>query len=352
MDLFGDLPEPASMGGNTPVSSTQSSFQDGTISKPVIEKRKALDDNCSEIPAKRSNKGTEGCYDLYACYAERKGEREDMQDAHTLILDYLAQIQQPNSSINRVSYIAVFDGHGGVRASKYAADNLHKTLAKKFPKGDKPMSQIEKDMKKSFVETFKQTDEAFLKISKQNKPSWKDGSTAVCMLAINNCLYVANLGDSKAVLCRFSEPLGQCVAIALTKDHSPSIYEERIRIQKAGGQVREGRVMGVLEVSRSLGDGPYKRHGVTCVPDVKRCQLTENDKFVLLACDGLWKIFNNESAIAFVNKVLEDETIKGTETKTAREVRYDTACTRLANEAVRRLSSDNVTVILVAIDTS
>ena len=41
---------------------------------------------------------------------------------------------------------------------------------------------------------------------------------------------------------------------------------------------REGRVMGVLEVSRSFGDGPYKNHGVTCLPDIKRCQLTENDR--------------------------------------------------------------------------
>ena len=42
---------------------------------------------------------------------------------------------------------------------------------------------------------------------------------------------------------------------------------------------REGRVMGILEVSRSLGDGPYKRHGVTCVPDIKRCQLTDKDRW-------------------------------------------------------------------------
>lgn len=36
--------------------------------------------------------------------------------------------------------------------------------------------------------------------------------------------------------------------------------------------------MGVLEVSRSIGDGPFKKHGVSCIPDVKRCQLQENDK--------------------------------------------------------------------------
>jgi len=47
---------------------------------------------------------------------------------------------------------------------------------------------------------------------------------------------------------------------------------------KMSSSCREGRVMGVLEVSRSIGDGPFKKHGVSCIPDVKRCQLQENDK--------------------------------------------------------------------------
>ena len=46
---------------------------------------------------------------------------------------------------------------------------------------------------------------------------------------------------------------------------------------------------------------------------------------------------------------LQDQSIQGTETKTADEVRYETACARLANEAVLRLSADNVTVLLLAI---
>jgi len=36
----------------------------------------------------------------------------------------------------RLSYYAVFDGHGGGRASKYAAQHLHKIIADKFPKGN------------------------------------------------------------------------------------------------------------------------------------------------------------------------------------------------------------------------
>ena len=40
---------------------------------------------------------------------------------------------------------------------------------------------------------------------------------------------------------------------------------------------REGRVMGIVEVSRSIGDGRFKLCGVISVPDVLRCQLTDND---------------------------------------------------------------------------
>ena len=40
----------------------------------------------------------------------------------------------------------------------------------------------------------------------------------------------------------------------------------------------DGRVLGILEVSRAFGDGSLKKHGVICLPDIKRCQLTNNDK--------------------------------------------------------------------------
>ena len=39
-------------------------------------------------------------------------------------------------------------------------------------------------------------------------------------------------------------------------------------------------MMGVVEVSRSIGDGRFKRCGVTSVPDVFRCQISEEDRWV------------------------------------------------------------------------
>ena len=47
--------------------------------------------------------------------------------------------------------------------------------------------------------------------------------------------------------------------------------------------------MGQLEVSRSIGDGPYKNHGVSCVPDVKRCQLMENDRYTVIPLNSASK---------------------------------------------------------------
>ncbi|XP_048015754.1 integrin-linked kinase-associated serine/threonine phosphatase 2C isoform X2 [Megalobrama amblycephala] len=252
---------------------------------------------------------------------------------------------------SRLAYFAVFDGHGGARASQFAADNLHHTLVSKFPKGD--VENLEKLVRKCLLDTFRQTDEDFLKKASSQKPAWKDGSTATCMLAVDDVLYVANLGDSRAVLCRLEQAKDsgkrKCVTLALSKEHNPTIYEERMRIQRAGGTVRDGRVLGVLEVSRSIGDGQYKRCGVISTPDLRRCQLSRNDKFVLLACDGLFKVFSADEAVQFVLDVLENEKVEQKEGQSEEAGRFEAACQRLATEAVRRGSADNVTVILVSI---
>ena len=80
-----------------------------------------------------------------------------------------------------------------------------------------------------------------------------------------------------------------------------------MRIQKAGGTVQDGRVSGILEgvshiyynhqfsvppVSRSMGDGRFKHLGVIATPDVFRFPVTDEDRFLLIACDGLWKVGN------------------------------------------------------------
>lgn len=152
-----------------------------------------------------------------------------------------------------------------------------RTLFSSFQKVDGETTNKDREIKKCMTEAYKKTDDEFLQEASKASPVWKDGSTAVTALVMDDVLYVANLGDSKALLCRCSDD-GKISVVSLSKDHSPSQYEERMRIQKAGGNVREGRVLGVLEVSRSIGDGRFKRCGVSCVPDVMRCTITDNDR--------------------------------------------------------------------------
>ncbi|XP_053166237.1 integrin-linked kinase-associated serine/threonine phosphatase 2C isoform X1 [Hemicordylus capensis] len=316
------------------------------VEKKLLRTESTLSTSCPPRP--QDLPGSAGILDLRGYVAERKGEREEMQDAHVILNDITEECSPLPPQITRVSYFAVFDGHGGLRASKYAAQNLHQNLIRKFPRGEVP--SVEKTIRRCLLDTFKHTDEEFLKQASSQKPAWKDGSTATCVLVIDNTLYIANLGDSRAILCRYNEESQKYTALSLSKEHNPTQYDERMRIQKAGGNVREGRVLGVLEVSRSIGDGQYKRFGVISVPDIKRCQLTHNDRFILLACDGLFKVFSPEEAVNFIMSCLEDKTIPTRDAKSAIDARYEGACNRLANKAVQRGSADNVTVVVVRIE--
>ncbi|XP_060071311.1 integrin-linked kinase-associated serine/threonine phosphatase 2C-like [Ylistrum balloti] len=342
MDLFGDLPEPSAVTtSNNLLTQTPGKVNEG---EGRGEKRKDTEDVLFQNKTASRTKASV-MFRLKGFVAERRGERDEMQDAHVIIDEFTSEFNDLDPSIVRVALYAVFDGHGGARASRFASQHLHKILQDNFPKGD--ITQVDREIKKAFVETCKRMDEEFLKLATKSKPSWKDGTTVSIVLIVNDTVYTANLGDSQVFLCRQKED--KHVPIHLTTVHNPSAYEERIRIQKAGGSVKEGRVMGVLDVSRSIGDGQYKKHGVSCLPDMKKCQLTHNDRYLLIACDGLWKAFTPEECIQFTNSILEDSSIQGTDTQTASEVQLDSVVNKLANTAVLRLSSDNVTVMVVGI---
>lgn len=96
-----------------------------------------------------------------------------------------------------------------------------------------------------------------------------------------------------------------------------------------------------MEVSRSIGDGQYKNHGVTCIPDVKRCNLTDADKFLVIACDGLWKRFSIQEISEHLPSTIDqtkdiDKLLEGLSAK-------------LVNMAIKGLVADNVTICIVAL---
>ena len=82
------------------------------------------------------------------------------------------------------------------------------------------------------------------------------GTTLILALLDEEELFIANVGDSRAV---FANESG--LAVPMSYDHKPCQLKEKKRIQEAGGFVAMNgvwRVMGVLATSRALGDYPLK----------------------------------------------------------------------------------------------
>ena len=78
------------------------------------------------------------------------------------------------------------------------------------------------------------------------------GTTATVVLITRTQMICANAGDSRTVLCKGGR------AVNMSEDHKPENSGELSRIQRSGGFVEEGRVNGMLALSRALGDFEYK----------------------------------------------------------------------------------------------
>lgn len=50
----------------------------------------------------------------------------------------------------------------------------------------------------------------------------------------------------------------------------------------------DGRVGGVLAVTRAFGDHSLKKSGVSAIPHVLKYTLKPFDKFMIIASDGVW----------------------------------------------------------------
>lgn len=101
----------------------------------------------------------------------------------------------------------------------------------------------------ALLNAFAKTEEEFLRISVDAKEF--SGACANVILIYRDTIYVANLGDCRAVLGR-----SKAKAIGLSRDHKASI--EKSRIRKVGGFIKNGRVNGILAISRTIGDREFK----------------------------------------------------------------------------------------------
>ncbi|KAL0558206.1 hypothetical protein IC582_006777 [Cucumis melo] len=208
-----------------------------------------------------------------------KGKKRFMEDTHKII---------PCLGHLNNAFFGVYDGHGGRKAAKFVADNLHNNILEGV--ANCMGSANKEDAVKA---AFLKTDKDFLNLGL--------GSGVCCVTALiqGEEVIISNLGDCRAVLSRGG------VAEAVTKDHRVEQEDERKRIENKGGyvEIHRGawRVHGVLSASRSIGDAHLK-DWVTAEPDSKVLLISGDLEFLVLATDGLWEKVENQETIDVVTQ--------------------------------------------------
>jgi serine/threonine protein phosphatase PrpC len=266
--------------------------------------------------------------ELRSCTASSKGRKHTMEDV-PLIIDSFGE-----SAVRRALY-AVLDGHGGRDCATRVAERLPALLAEElspleavggcYRDAGGPANSASGGshaggdggvggatgasaaaVKEAVRRAFGRCDAELLVECETH--GWFDGCCAIAALLDLHASpprgYVASLGDCRAYACVDSAG-GEVRAVPLCKgDHSPLLPAERRRIEAAGGSVEDGRVCGSLEVSRSFGDARLKNRGVIATPDVLSFVLAAEQRFILLACDGLWRVFSGAQAVEWLHERL------------------------------------------------
>ncbi|XP_064082455.1 TGF-beta-activated kinase 1 and MAP3K7-binding protein 1-like isoform X1 [Macrobrachium nipponense] len=247
---------------------------------------------------------------------------------------------------NNTYLYGVFDGHDGARAAYFASQRMPAELSFEQLTG----KTTEEDVKEVFREAFLSVENAFLesidpKIAErtqlldkipdgmsqfeaaQKYPETfsrlqaleheiRGGTTAVVALVHGGTLYVGNVGDSRALLCK-KDRLGVLKVKQLTSDHTTSSHDEVERLASIGlpaSKIR-GAKLGNHELTRCIGNyfmkGGYMEFDilssatvepVIADPHITSIPIDESCSFLLLMSDGLYKSYQEATGSEQVNK--------------------------------------------------
>lgn len=308
--------------------------------------------------------------------------------------EYSVAVVQANSMLEdqgqvltspSATYIGVYDGHGGPEASRFINSHLFRYLEKFAAE----RGGLSKDV---IAKAFDATETDFLHLVKE---SWLDrpqivsvGSCCLVGVISNGTLFVANLGDSRAVLGRQASSGGRMsnsstvVAERLSTDHNVGVEEVRKEVKALHPDDSHivvythgvWRIKGIIQVSRSIGDVylkkpeynrnplfqqyaspfPLKRAVMSAEPSIITRKLRPQDLFLIFASDGLWEQLSDEDVVEIVHKNprngIAKRLIRAAIEAAARkrEMRYDDI--KRIEKGVRRHFHDDITVVVIYLD--
>nr|XP_023916557.1 probable protein phosphatase 2C 60 [Quercus suber]POF05405.1 putative protein phosphatase 2c 60 [Quercus suber] len=301
------------------------------------------------------------------------------------LLEDQSQIESGSLSLNETgpfgTFIGVYDGHGGPETSRYVNNNLFQHL-KRFTAEQQSMSV---DV---IRKAYQATEDGFMSLVTKQWPLKPQiaavGSCCLVGVICNGTLYIANLGDSRAVLGRVMKATGEVLAIQLSAEHNvciESVRQELHSLHPEDPQIvvlkhNVWRVKGLIQISRSIGDvylkkaefnreplyakfrlrEPFKKPILSAEPTISMHQLQPHDQFIIFASDGLWEHLTNQEAVDMVQNHPHSGSarrlIKAAlqEAAKKREMRYSDL--KKIDRGVRRHFHDDITVIVVFLDSN
>ncbi|CAI9117871.1 OLC1v1019359C1 [Oldenlandia corymbosa var. corymbosa] len=298
------------------------------------------------------------------------GRRKDMEDAVSIHPSFCGATN--SESLRDLHFYGVFDGHGCSHVAVKCKDRMHEIVKDELGNIGEENESWEEMMKKSFSRMDEEVTQC---TNAKGISSSSAASQCLCNLRIPKCdavgstavvavvspdkIIVSNCGDSRAVLCRNGK------AVPLSVDHKPDRPDELERIEKAGGRViywDGARVLGVLAMSRSIGDN-YLKPYVVAEPEVTVIDRTPEDDCLILASDGLWDVLQNGTACGVARMCLrsskppppspapgnqDHETVTGDDyAKESSDMACFQASHLLTKLALARQSTDNISVVVV-----
>eukprot|EP00980_Cylindrotheca_fusiformis_P015897 scaffold4658_cov118-Cylindrotheca_fusiformis.AAC.3 len=211
------------------------------------------------------------------------------------------------------------------------------------------------------------------------------GTTGIAVLITPDSIICANVGDSRAILATTTTTTAaaaaaatiapaattaatdttkkdtdqETIVLALSRDHKPNLPDEEKRILQANGFIAlGGRVNGELAVSRAIGDFGFKDYSssikgedgndkrslaqklkISPFPETTIRDRSNNDRLLIVACDGIWDVLSNESCVELVQTLLsEGESNMGLITE------------EVLDNCLKKGSQDNMTLIAIKFD--
>ena len=306
-----------------------------------------------------------------------KNYNEDMYSIYEHIL------KPPNSKIKnwpKLSYFAIFDGHGGDECAKFFKYNFHNFLINNpsFPT----------DIKSCFQPSIDKCEEAFNEEFKNNQAEKvddvkdKSGSCLNVILICDNKIYIANIGDSRSIMSMENGTKFKSLSI----DHKPNNPKEFERIVKNGGKVyidnddpiRDINKVKVIEnvkefdkyvddstvvyriypndlaVARTVGDIANKKKSLGGNPqllintsEVTIIDNSPHNDFIIMGCDGIFDMLSNKEIIDCAWYTIQN---MSKERKNDINLISLDICNMIIKYSMVKLSGDNLTCIVIGLE--